>query len=355
MLVFFILYFISNSCGIALVIMGQGAHWQTLLNTIFLTQSTMVFDIVTIGSATVDVFVDTNVGELHSKGRTVVQYPVGAKLLIHHLDFLTGGGGTNTAVGFARLGLRTAYVGGIGKDSNGEMILRELKAENIKFLGATVKDSTGYSVILDSKEHHRTILTYKGANNTLPSCAVNTRWLYVSSLLNRSFLVQLQIVKKSNAKVAYNPSEYQIRSEPKSVQTMLRYVDVLIFNYEEAMLVAKKKTYPALFRILHRMGPCVIVITDGEKGAICSDGTKQFFIVPHRVKMKEQTGAGDAFACGFVAGLAKKLPIEDCLRVGATNAESVVQHVGAKNILLSWKEAMRRIKRHPHQVRIIEF
>jgi ribokinase len=112
----------------------------------------MKFDVITFGSAIVDMFVDTDVSEK----KNMISYPVGSKILINNLRFDIGGGGTNTAVAFARLGLKTGYIGKIGDGDGGKKILEMLKAEKIKFLGKQEKGSSGgYSIILDSKDKSR--------------------------------------------------------------------------------------------------------------------------------------------------------------------------------------------------------
>ena len=85
----------------------------------------MKFDIVSFGSAVMDVFVETDVSE--KKG--FMNYPVGGKMLIKDLKFDVGGGGTNTAVAFSRLGLKTGCICEFGKDENGRKILDLLKKE----------------------------------------------------------------------------------------------------------------------------------------------------------------------------------------------------------------------------------
>jgi len=67
-----------------------------------------------------------------------MNYPVGGKMLIKDLKFDVGGGGTNTAVAFSRLGLKTGCICEFGKDENGRKILDLLKKEKVKFLGKIV-------------------------------------------------------------------------------------------------------------------------------------------------------------------------------------------------------------------------
>lgn len=296
----------------------------------------MKFDVVTFGSAVVDVFVNTGLAE---RGNFIA-YPVGSKILIKDLRFDVGGGGTNTAVAFSRLGFRTGYIGKLGDDENGARIMKMLKKEKIKFLGKIVDGKSGYSIILDSKDKNRTILTFKGINNEISLSDVRnfrTRWLYFSSLLGKSFNSQINLAKnlvKKKTKVAFNPSEYLIKNNKKQVLELLKITDVLVLNKEEAQLLSSDRN---LFAGLHKLGARVVVITDKNKIVKASDGMKEYSIKPHKIKVIERTGAGDAFASGFVAGLVAGKGIDYALALGLKESESVIRHFGAKNNLLRTK------------------
>ena len=89
---------------------------------------------ITVGSATVDAFVNTGDKLFHrSRFRSCVKVPFGTKLIVDELNFDIGGGGTNTAVAFSRLGLKTGYVGKIGDDGDGDAIFKMLKTFKYKF------------------------------------------------------------------------------------------------------------------------------------------------------------------------------------------------------------------------------
>ncbi|MEK6934840.1 MAG: carbohydrate kinase family protein [Nanoarchaeota archaeon] len=296
-----------------------------------------MFDIVTVGSNVIDLFLETNVHETKNK----MCYEVGAKLLITNLKQDWGGGGTNTAVAFSRLGLKTAYIGKTGNDSNGNKILELLKKEKAKFLG-TRGGQTGLSVILDSKEHDRTILTYKGVNDDLRFSEIkppNTKWLYYSSMLGDSFKTQIKLAKllrKKYTKLAINPSSYQTEKGSRYLQPLLDLASIIILNKEEAEMLTNKKD---LLKGLYNLGPKIVCITDKDKPVLAFDGRRKYKLTPNKkVKAIERTGAGDAFASGFVAGLIKTNDINFALKLGSKNSESVITQFGAKNNLLYWKD-----------------
>ena len=299
-----------------------------------------MFDIISFGSAVVDVFVGTDIPEK----KKYIAYPVGSKILINDLKFDIGGGGTNTSVAFSRLGLKTGFIGKLGDDKQGQEILNLLKKEKIKFLGKIESGAnSGYSVILNSKENNRIILTYKGINDKFKFSELNlreikTKWLYLSSLLGESFKTQKKlagILHKKATKIAYNPSEYIIRKyRKKELSEILKLCDVLILNKDEAKLLILEKD---LLKGLRNLGPKIVVITDKNKLISCFDGEKKYYLKPHKIKIVERTGAGDAFASGFVAGQVAEKNIMESLKLGLSESESVIRYFGAKNKLLKFK------------------
>ncbi len=95
-----------------------------------------MFDVITVGSASADVFVKTQSEIVPHRGHQDVCYALGSKNLITDLHFSTGGGGTNTATAFSRLGLKTGWVGKLGHDFNAKAVLHQLAQDKVVFLGA---------------------------------------------------------------------------------------------------------------------------------------------------------------------------------------------------------------------------
>jgi len=319
-----------------------------------------MYDVITVGSATLDAFVYTEFHNIKKACRKLVAYPAGSKILVEKLNFMTGGGGTNTAVSFARLGLKTAYLGKLGRDDSATRILKQLKEEKVDFIGKLGnEDFTAYSVVLDSKGHDRTILTYKGISNKLSfkevdTKKIKTKWLYLSSLLGESFETQKKLAefaKKKKINLAYNPSDYQImRSD---IDYILERTDILVFNRREANLLTGLNDVNKQMEAISKIGPKIICITDGPHGDYTYDVKKEIFysMKPHKIKIVERTGAGDAFASSFLAGIIKKGDIEFAMKLALTNAESVIMYQGAKNKLLTYREALQTIKKKPVKVK----
>ncbi len=314
-----------------------------------------MYDVITFGSATIDVFAKTDIEMIsikHGKEEEdYIAYESGSKILIEELDFMLGGGGTNTAVSFSRLGLKTAFCGCVGKDENAESIIESLKKENVEYIGTKTNGKSGYSVILDSVENDRTILTFKGVNNNLKYKDINkkildSKWFYFSSLMGESyntFVKLTEFAKKKGIKVAFNPSSYLAKKGHEFLKKPLKNTDFLVLNLEEAKLLAGEHGIKELLKKLRSYGPSVVAITNGKEGAYAHN-KHSYFIPAGKIKVKETTGAGDAFASSFLTGLILKDDIKFALKLASANSESVIKNLGAKNKLLTLKEAKQNIK-----------
>ncbi len=312
-----------------------------------------MYDVITVGSALSDIFVDTGLKTMRKGERKLIAYPVGYKIAVKEIKFSIGGGGTNTAVGFARMGLKTAFLGKIGNDQTSEEILKLLKKEKIDFIGKQEKSVSGHSIILDSFEHNRTILTYKGPSDNLKVGEVRlnklkTKWIYLASSMKQTLATQQKLAtyaKKHKIKVAFNPSEYEVKLGMAKLKPILTKTNLLIFNRQEAEILTKKKTIPTIFKALNSLGITTICITDREKEINAYHEGKTYKIMPKKMKPVEMTGAGDSFACGFLSAWIKTRDINFALKVALTNSQSVISHYGAKNKLLTWNEIKKKVKK----------
>lgn len=318
-----------------------------------------MFDVVTIGAATRDVFLQSRFFRIFKDAQHLrkIGFPtgeaecfaLGAKLEVAKPVFTTGGGATNAAVTFSRQGLRTAVVFKIGNDAAGKDIINGLKKEKIAtFVSIDKKFGTGYSTILLTPVGERTILVYRGISELLSAKdvslkSVKTKWLYISSLAGNLDLLKriVDFAKSKKISIAYNPGGKELARRSKLVP-ILRHIQVVIANREEASLITgiSYKNERLIFKQWDNMSPGINVMTDGPRGVLVSDGE---FIYKAGIfkekKLVDRTGAGDAFGSGFVAGLIKKKDIKYAIRFGSANATSVVEHIGAKDGILNMKDS----------------
>ena len=318
------------------------------------------YDVIAVGSNTIDAFVYTDRSEsisikTISSETEFISFPLGSKIALNDCDFYTGGGGTNSAVCLSRLGLKIAYIGKVGSDFNGKKILDELKMEGVDFLGIESKDpkeKTGFSMVLDSIERKRTILTYRGANDNLKieeidKSKISSGWLYISSMVGQSFIALEKIVEhaaNNKINIIFNPNNYLCEKGKAFLGKILSSTDILILNNEEAGLLTGKEGTETILKDLKSSGPEIIIITNGDKPVYLIDKEEMLYtLYPLDIKIQEVTGAGDSFASTFLAGMIKTNDINFSLKMAIINSHSVLQYKGAKNILLSYEEILKKL------------
>jgi sugar/nucleoside kinase (ribokinase family) len=272
---------------------------------------------------------------------------LGSKIYLDDLFFATGGGGTNTAATFSGQGLKTAYVGRVGKDAGGKAIKEELSGLKISgFISEDSKIKTAYSIIISVSLKERTILVYNGACHYLgakdiPFSKLKAKWYYIAGLSGKSAQTLLPIIsfaKKNKIKVALNPGAAQLNPGLDKLKNILDAVDVLLLNQEEGAKLAglpfnKEKE---IFKKLDKYVRGIIIMTKGPEGVVVSDGKYLYQAGTFKEKKYvDRTGAGDAFGSGFVSGLIRTDKIEEAIRLGSANGTAVVEELGAKNGLLT--------------------
>ncbi len=317
--------------------------------------------ILSIGSALNDIYLidhddltPTEIGEESIFGKILV----GSKVDIDRLSYEVGGGGVNSAISFARHGHEAVLLSNISHDAAGDAILKVLDREgvdtsHIEYVG---RGATGSSVILlDSRGGERTILTYRGVSNSFDNFepemleTLKPDWLYITTM--RGDLETLEkFLKKAqgmNIKVMFNPGVKELENSQK-VLALLRYVNVLLVNKQEASMLVPGNSLEELLYHLKNYTEMAI-ITDGAMGGIATDGTDVFrFGIYEDVKIKDATGAGDAFGSGFLASLVDGRSFEKSLMFASANSTAVVTKIGANRGIL-----FKKVKLHPMPIQKI--
>lgn len=309
-----------------------------------------MLDVITIGAATRDVFILSKAFMLiplpELGGNLAECVSLGSKIEIDTLVQTTGGGATNAAVTFARLGFHTATVSRVGNDVTGNAVIDELQSEKIdtRFVKKIKGGQTAYSTLLTAMNGERTALVFRGVSgefseNDIPA-KMQAAWLYMTSLDGSipALLRAVRTAKTQQMLVAFNPGGGEIKTGLRALDPILRQVTVLLVNLEEAQQLTGLQTTDVreIAGKLLRPG-MTLIITDSAHGAHAFDGVAHWHSSTRAIRSISRTGAGDAFGSGFVAARMRGYDVADALRIGTLNAENVIGHVGAKTgIISSW-------------------
>ncbi len=296
-------------------------------------------NVLSIGSALVDIFIHSSHFQLsQDEGVAMLCQRYGEKLEVDSFEVFTGGGGSNTAVGFSRLGLTASLLAEMGKDAFAQLVENDLVAEQVsdQWLVREKKEQTGGSVIMVGPDGGRTVMVHRGAASQLevrdiPAAAIeNMEWVHLSSIAGHADVLKhiFNLVKQHQIGLSWNPGKAELALIGQEVALSDISAKILILNAEEWAMVAQYQT-----ELQAQIAE--IVVTDGSQGGqLFTQGEVQAYPA-ETVTSVDDTGAGDAFAVGYVSGrLADKNPTE-ALKWGVANATSVVLQVGAKAGLLT--------------------
>jgi sugar/nucleoside kinase (ribokinase family) len=318
------------------------------------------FDVITVGAATVDSFAKSNVFEITRDAKAPegfdACFPLGTKIPLSELNVRTGGGATNAAVTFRHMGLKTATICRVGTDVFGDLITGELHHHGIglDFIQHDREHGTAQSIVLLSGAGSRSILTYRGASAHLdkraaPWSKMSTRWFYVTSFGGDLgfFSLLLDCAERIGASIAWNPGGHELAKGIEKLAPLIRRIDILDVNREEAAALAEEPPRH-LKRIINKIGNLPkmgLLCSDGPKGAYLHTRCCTWYAPPLPAKPMNTTGAGDALGSGFVAGFIKTCDLSIALKLGMLNATNVISHMGAKTGILEDWPSDREFKR----------
>jgi ribokinase len=258
-----------------------------------------------------------------------------------------GGSAANTAVGLARLQLKTGYIGKVAKDREGKILLQSLKDENVHTTGIIVsrKGRSGTVTGFVDKTGERALYVDPGVNDSLAfkeidqEYAVSTEFLHLTSFVGgKPFEAQKELVRKlSNVKVSFDPGDLYVRKGLASLRSIIKKCRIIFPNESEVKLLTKEG-YRQGSKVLLKEGVDIVAVKLGGKGCYVTDGKESHLIKPFRVKVRDCTGAGDAFCAGFLYGLTKNKDLYECGRLGNFVASRCVREVGARTGLPKLQE-----------------
>lgn len=288
-------------------------------------------DVVVVGSANMDMVVKTL--RMPDRGETVI----GSEFVM-----VPGGKGANQAVASSRLGCRTYFVGKVGTDLFGDMIMKNLEMEGVmtRYVSRESSTHSGIALIIVDEGGENTIVVAPGANQTLSSKditlaegAMEGAKVLLSQLEipMESVETAISMAKDKGLTVILNPAPAR-GDIPASI---LEKVEILTPNKLEASLISGIRinevgaAKEAAKRLLE-LGPKKVVITMGGEGALLCEEDRSLLFLPHKVEVVDTTAAGDAFNGALAAFLSEGKDIEEAVFMANCAGALAVTVMGAQ-------------------------
>lgn len=325
-------------------------------------------NVICVGSACKDIFFPTAEGAVTETPEDLlsqkkIAFELGAKYKIETRYESLGGVAANVASGLARLGVEAACYSHIGDDDMADWITEELGKSGVTTdLISREKNypSDLSAIIVDKKSGDRVIFSNQKANSRMeifPKKMKGAEWFYIGDLhgnWEEDADKIIQTAKENNIKVSINPRQVNIRDNVGKVIEIIKSSNVVFLNKDESIEIlsglgknfSEKKLNDEIFLIknIRELGPEMVAVTDGIRGAWGYDGKNILHIPSIERNPVETTGAGDAFASGFLGAYIKEKTLDECLKWGTANAGSSVKFYGGIEGLLKENEIEEKIK-----------
>lgn len=294
------------------------------------------FDVVGFGLNAVDHLV------------TIPRFPsFNVKVRLTDHQQMPGGQVSSAMVGAQRLGLRAAYIGKVGYDNEGRMLIESLQSEGIDCSGVMIAvgaKTQGAVIIIEQFSGERTILWYHDDRTRIAPAELSREWITRGRVLHiDGFDTEAAIIAANWAHEAGMVVTIDLDTVYPGIDNLLPHVDCLITSQGLANeLAGTMDEREALQRLNQRYGCYLVAMTQGARGALAF--VEGEFIASSAFRppvLRDTTGAGDAFRAGFIYGLCKGLGIEETMRAANAVAALQCREMGARDGLPGEEELLK--------------
>ena len=311
-------------------------------------------DVVGVGNAIVDVLAKADDAFL-----ATYDIPKGGMVLIDEAQASTiyaamapgveisGGSAANSIACIASLGGRGGFIGKVAKDTLGDIFRHDLRAMGVAFDAPPLDDgpATGRCLVNVTPDAQRSMTTFLGAAGyvapddidpaLVESAAITffEGYLFEQPVAREAFIKACGIAKKAGVRTALTLSDFGcVERQHAALEAFIpEHVDILLANEREAETLFDATQFDTIIRKAKSM--CSLTaVTRSEKGSVLiprhGDPVEIAAIPP--AQLVDTTGAGDAYAAGFLYGLARDAGLETAGKLGSLAASEVISHFGAR-------------------------
>lgn len=286
-----------------------------------------------------------------------------------------GGSAANTAYALSKWGVPCIFIGCIGDDDDGELLLQSFQEVGVitQWVGVKVGVRTGCVLGFVDKHGRRALYVIAGANEFMsesdfPSeLPESIEWAHCTSLVgDMPMRAQLSWVMHlpEHVKVSFSPGAIYASLGINSLRQFFERATITFVARDELVQMTNCHDLVEGARLLHSFGVKIVAVTMGDEGSMVSysvDAVSSLGMEPSsdaHVKLSEgygllferalpasavdTTGAGDAFSAGFLLGLLTKMPLDVCHRLATCAASICVERMGARSGMPSLDELIER-------------
>lgn len=268
------------------------------------------------------------------------------------IDVQAGGSAANTITALSKLGVETGFVGIVAADAYGKLLLSEFKGRKVDTSRIIIRKphdlivSSGALDAFVDRKGRRMLFVKPQVNSSLNYNELDIKYLKSATYLHLSSFVddtQLKLQKKlidtinGETKISFSPGSLYCDRGLDEILPIIKKTEILFLEKKEIYQLFKKN-YKIAAKTLISLGPKIVVVTKGKDGAYVTDGKQELELRARKVNVVDTTGAGDAYAAGFLYGQINNLSLNQSAELGTAVASFSIQKIGARAGLPNRKE-----------------
>jgi ribokinase len=278
------------------------------------------------------------------------------------LGIFPGGSAANTIYGLAKLGISAGFCGAVGDDAEGKTLLDDFETVGVDTSQIKIKPGakTGSTKCYSNKLNFRSISVTPGANSLLVTNDIDSDYLnqaemcHISSFVDDAQLeVLLELMDKldDSVRLSFAPGALYAIKGLQALAPIVRRTHILLINQDEIKQLTGEDITKGAAKCL-QAGCQIVAVTLGKgkrlKNTTASgyirDARYEYIIEAREGEGKDTTGAGDAFAAGFLYGVVNNRNLGECGRLGDITARFSITKTGARQGLPTLNELARRYR-----------
>jgi ribokinase len=228
-----------------------------------------------------------------------------------------GGSAANTTVALARMGFQSAFIGKVGEDKEGDFLLLQMRPVHTNLIRRGQR--SGICLVVLDHRQDRFLFVTGNANNTLALSDIDpgdinaVSWFHLTAFVGEDpFEVQKAFLDRleSSVEVSLDPGEIYAKKGLEAIRSLIRRSHILFITEKEIQLLTGQGL-PGGARTLMEIGPSILVCKKGSRGSHVFSKEEDFGVPATPVEVVDNTGAGDVYNAGFLAGLFLRKSLEE--------------------------------------------
>ena len=260
---------------------------------------------------------------------------------------VSGGSNANAIAAIASLGGCGGFVGKVAADALGDIFRHDLRSMGVEYETAALEEgpATGRCLVNVTPDAQRSMATFLGAAALVTDADVDENqiargeisffegYLFEQPGARDAFVNACALARKHGKRTALTLSDASVIDRQGAVISdfIRNHIDILLANEAEAAALFQSADLAVIAEKTRMLAP-LTVVTRSERGSLLipSDGEPVEVAACAPESLEDTTGAGDAYAAGFLLGLSRDYGLARAGALGALAASEVISHFGAR-------------------------